>query len=132
MEKIRNLFLLLLFFNILILPVSAKRLYKEAEYNKRYCANIGGITEYRNTDSTRVDCLTKNNAIEMDFAEKWAEGVGQALYYGQLTGKKGKLVLIMENPEIEMKYFERAKLLSGIYNFDIEYITPVIFVSDSK
>ncbi len=109
------------------LPANCARLYKESEYNKRYCALNGGITEFRNQDSTRVDCLTEKNAIEMDFAEKWAEGVGQALYYQHMTGKKGKVVLILENPEIEIKYYERTKTLSKIYNFDVEYITPVIF-----
>ena len=71
--------------------------------------------------------MTEKNAIEMDFAEKWAEGVGQALYYQHMTVKKGKVVLILENPEIEIKYYERTKPLSKIYNFDVEYITPVIF-----
>ena len=132
MKKIGSLFFVFLILNIFILPAYSKRLYKEAEYNKKYCSIIGGIAEYRNKDSTRVDCLTEKNAIEMDFAEKWAEGVGQTLYYGQITGKKGKLVLILEKPDIEMKYYERAKLLSKIYNFEIEYITPVIFIANYK
>ena len=132
MRKIINLTTIFLIFTFFVLPAFSKRLYREAEYNQKYCSNIGGTTEFRNADLTRVDCLTKTNAIELDFAEKWAEGVGQALYYSQLTGKKGKLVLILENPDVEMKYFERAKLLSKVYNFEVEYITPVIFISNYK
>ena len=37
-------------------------------------------------------------AVEFDFAEKWAEAVGQALYYALKTGKKPAVVLIMEDP----------------------------------
>ncbi len=127
MKKISCFVLFCIILQLLILPCYAAKLYKEAEYNKRYCFLVGGITEYKNEDLTRVDCLTKNNAIELDFAEKWAEGVGQALYYEQMTGKKGKVVLILENPNVEIKYFERVKKLSKIYNFEAEYITPAIF-----
>lgn len=127
MKKIGCFILFYGILHLLILPCYAARMYKEAEYNKRYCFLVGGVTEYRNKDLTRIDCLTNRNAIELDFAEKWAEGVGQALYYEQMTGKKGKVVLILENPEKEIKYFERVKKLSTIYNFEAEYITPAIF-----
>ena len=132
MKKFGSFVLAYIIFQILVLPCYGARLYKEAEYNKRYCSIVGGVVEYRNPDFTRVDCLTKNNAIEMDFAEKWAEGVGQALYYEQMTGKKGKVVLILENPDVEIKYFERVKALSKVYNFDAEYITPLIFNNNCR
>lgn len=38
-----------------------------------------------------------------------AEAVGQALHYGLMTGKKGKVVLISANPKVEGIYFERVK-----------------------
>ena len=43
-----------------------------------------------------------------------------------MTGKKGKVVLILENPEKEMVYFKRVEDLANIYNFDVEYVTPKI------
>jgi len=43
-----------------------------------------------------------------------------------MTGKKGMVVLILENPKKEMIYFKRVQELGKIYNFDVEYITPEI------
>lgn len=34
----------------------------------------------------------------MDFTNKWAEGIGQSLFYSLQTGKKAGIVLILENP----------------------------------
>lgn len=101
--------------------------YQEKHYQKLWCAQHNGITEYINADKTRVDCLTQNEAVEFDYAHKWAESIGQALHYSYMTGKKAKVVLILENPEKEMKYFYRVKILSQKYNFEVEYITDEIF-----
>ena len=43
-----------------------------------------------------------------------------------MTGKKGMVVLILENPQKQIVYFNRVKALSKKYNFDVEYITPAI------
>ena len=100
--------------------------HNETSYQRTWCIAHNGIMEYENKDYTRVDCLTDNNAVEFDFANKWAESVGQALHYQRMTGKKGKVVLILENPTKEMVYFNRVKKLADIYHFDVEYITPKI------
>ena len=39
-------------------------------------------------DGTRCDILTDTHAIEVDFADKWAEAIGQSLKYATQTGKK--------------------------------------------
>ena len=85
------------------------------------------MQEFVNSDFTRVDCLTARHAVEFDFANKWAESIGQALHYQLMTGKRAKVVLILERPEKQMVYFERVKKLAEIYDFDVEYVTPEIF-----
>ena len=100
--------------------------HNESSYQHAWCTLHNGIEEYENSDFTRVDCLTDTYAIEFDFAEKWAESIGQALHYSFMTGKKAKVVLILEKPELQMCYFERVKNLGKIYNFDVEYVTPEI------
>ena len=80
-----------------------------------------------NEDFTRVACLTDSHAVEFDFHNKWAESIGQALHYQYMTGKRAKVILILENPDKQLIYFERVKNLSLIHNFDVEYITPDIF-----
>lgn len=105
---------------------SAKHLHNEASYQHAWCKAKGGTEEYVNKDFTRVDCLTSENAVEFDFARKWAESIGQALYYQYMTGKKAKVVLILENPTRDMVYYNRVKELSKLYCFDTEYVTPEI------
>ena len=102
----------------------SKHKHSERSYQHAWCSAHNGIEEFQNEDYTRVDCLTEYNAVEFDFADKWAESIGQALYYQLMTGKKGMVVLILENPEKEIIYYNRVKKLSEKYNFETEYITP--------
>lgn len=92
----------------------AKRLYPEKTYQKYWCDKKGGVMEYKLNDSTRVDCLLPTMAVEFDFANKWAECIGQALYYGQKTNRTPACVLIMENPEKDLKYLRRLRY--AVYN----------------
>lgn len=103
-----------------------KHNHSESSYQHAWCSMHKGIEEYENKDFTRVDCLTQYHAVEFDFANKWAESIGQALHYEYMTGKKGMVVLILENPQKQIVYFNRVKALSKKYNFDVEYITPAI------
>lgn len=109
--------ILLLFLNFL-LPVSAKHLHLEKEYQECWCNAHNGIMEYKLHDYTRVDCLTSTHAIEFDFAPKVYESIGQALYYGLETCKKTGIVLILENPQNEQKYVKRLEKVAKQYNID--------------
>ena len=92
----------------------------------------GGIEEYENKDFTRVDCLTDTHAVEFDFANKWAESIGQALHYGLMTGKKPKVVLILDEPCKQMVYFERIQRIGKKYKIDTEYVTNEILNVDEN
>ena len=100
--------------------------HNETSYRHEWCSAHNGIEEYENDDYTRVDCLTQTHAVEFDFANKWAESIGQALHYAYKTGKKGMVVLILENSKEEEIYYKRVKILGEIYDFDVEYITHKI------
>lgn len=106
MKKIIILMFLLL---IVILPVEAKRIYAEKVYQTQWCNAHNGTMEYRLNDKARVDCMTDTLAVEFDFANKWAECVGQALYYGRQTKKQPACVLIMENGEKDLRYLYRLR-----------------------
>jgi len=58
---------------------------------------LGGQTEYRLPDKTRCDCLTDTNAVEVDFARKFYEALGQSLYYSMQTDKRAGRLLIIES-----------------------------------
>lgn len=83
---------------LLASPSQAAHLHKERYYQNIWCSEHHGQAEVSLPDQTRADCLTASHAIEFDFAPKWYEAVGQALYYSLQTGKRGGIVLIMESP----------------------------------
>ncbi len=102
----------LLFIAILVSIAQAKHLHKEAYYQKIICNKFKGQIEYVLPDKTRIDCLTSRYAIEIDFAEKWAESIGQSLYYGAMTDRKSGVILIMERGAKDMKYLKRFRKAS--------------------
>lgn len=97
----------------------AKHLHLEKEYQVSWCKKFGGEMEYVLPDGARIDVLTKEYAVEFDFAQKWAESIGQALYYGIVTNKKPAVVLIMENPTKEYKYLQRLKKVAAKHNITV-------------
>ena len=88
-------------------------------YQAHWCSANSGLTEYILDDKTRIDCLTATHAVEFDFASKWAESIGQSLYYGLKTQKTPGIVLIIENPEKDGKYVKRLEQVAN--KFGITY-----------
>lgn len=84
---------------------------KEDFYVSQWCDMEFGRKEAVLWDMTRVDCLTKDYAIEFDFAQKWAESVGQSLYYAELTHRKPAVVLIMKS-WADLRYVKRVERLN--------------------
>jgi hypothetical protein len=79
----------------------AKHAHPEKYYQRIQCNIQGGIIEYhpKRDRWVRVDCLTDEYAIEVDFSSaKQYEAIGQSLYYSALTGKKAGVWLIVEKP----------------------------------
>jgi hypothetical protein len=101
----------------------AEHLHKEKEYQDAWCKKMQGQTEVILDDKTRVDCLTDQYAVEVDFAPKWAEGIGQALFYGLKTGMRPGVLLIMENYNDD-RFLERLKLTAEKYGISTWMITP--------
>lgn len=108
--------------------------HSESSYQHAYCSIHNGIEEFELQDKTRIDCLTDDYAIEFDFANKWAESIGQALHYGLTSGKKPKVVLILDSKykQQQMVYYERVKKLGQVYNIDVEYVSDEILNLDKK
>lgn len=92
----------------------------ESYYQNQWCTGDFGRKEVVLWDMTRVDCLAKDYAIEFDFAKKWAESIGQSLYYSKLTGKKPAVALILTSPT-DYRYVKRVERLDyGIKIFLIK------------
>lgn len=114
----KTLTLIAAFCLIIATTASAKHLRYEREYQADWCSAVSGETEHRLPDGTRVDCLTDQHAIEFDFASKWAESIGQALYYGICTDKAPGVVLILEK-ETDKRYLPRLKAVAAEHGITV-------------
>lgn len=102
----------------------------EVEWCERLATDLGcdletGV-EVRLSTGTRVDLMNEKYAIECDWASKWAEGCGQALYYAICTNRKAGLLLLLKSSD-DKRFVERAAVVAGrhgiaiwVYNTDTE------------
>ncbi len=90
--------------------VHAARNHHEKWYQEQWCQEHNGKMEVQMKDSTRCDCVTETHAIEMDFADKWYESVGQSTNYSIQTGKRAGIVLILESKK-DQKYWKQLTSL---------------------
>lgn len=108
---------------LILWAILAAHVHPEAYYQQQWCDEQKGVMEYVLDDRSRVDCLTETHAIEVEFAPKWKESIGQALFYGIKTGKKPGVVLIIEK-DSDGKYLDRLKIVGEKYGIDIWKVTP--------
>jgi hypothetical protein len=59
-------------------------------------------------DRTRVDVLTDKLALEIDWAKKWTEAVGQACWYATNTSKQAGIILLVKDKTVDNKYVYRC------------------------
>lgn len=105
---------------VLVSTLSAKHLHSERFYQEIFCDKIKGKTEVVLSDKSRIDCLTDEHAIEVDFAVKFKEAIGQALYYSVMSGKKPAVYLIIEK-DSDLKYLKRLKRVAEKYKIEVFY-----------
>lgn len=93
--------------------------WTEADYQAFILKEMGGEREYCLPDRTRIDILTSKYAIEIDYAYKWAEAVGQALYYAEISNRTPGIILILAKRANYTAYIKRACLLATKYNIAV-------------
>ena len=104
---------------LLLFTGCAKKKHHEKYYQTRLCNELDGVMEQRLLDRTRVDCLTDEYAIEVDFAKKWAESVGQSLYYALMTEKKPAVGLIVRDSAEDERRMKRLRVLAEKYHIEV-------------
>jgi hypothetical protein len=109
----------IIIFLLLLKTTTATAKKYEKEYQEEWCSKNNGQVEITLPDQTRCDCITKKNAIEFDFGKKWAEAIGQSLYYSLQTGKRAGIVLILETPK-DRKFWLRLNTTINQYNLPID------------
>jgi len=121
MKKISFLILLLL----LTITVFSQKQH-EKYYQKRFAEYIHGKTEIVLDDRTRADIVTDTFAIEVDFAHKWAESIGQSLHYADMLHKKAGVLLIV-NEKKDNKYIDTLMSVAIKQNITVW----LIFINDN-
>lgn len=114
MNKTQALVGVLSLFLSLTLQAGTKK--NEGYYSNLLCQELGGVPE-KKVKYGRVDCLTPTHAIEVDWfkGSKHYECTAQAQYYGYMTGKLPKCILIHNKP---LTTYQKEK-----YNFLKKYWT---------
>ena len=105
------------------ISVFSKEIKKnEAFYRDQWADANNGETEVTMGDGTRCDIVTKTHAIEVDWAYKWTESIGQSLWYSfQLAdkNKKAGIVLILKE-EKDKIYLMKLRSIIAYRKLDIE------------
>jgi len=60
-------------------------------------------------DKTRCDLFTETEAIEVDWAPKWAEAIGQSTYYAFATNKRPTIILLVKDMDKEKQFVYRCQ-----------------------
>ena len=115
----KGIIFILLAASILFAGCSDKKKHNEKYYQTQLCNELGGVMEQSLLDRTRIDCLTDEYAIEVDFSKKWAEAVGQSLYYAEMTGKKPAVGFIVGESKTEKRRLKRLEILAKKYDIKI-------------
>ena len=116
----KNILIIGLFFSVSI------SLADEASVNNQWCNYMEGISEYRTSYGTYVDCLTDNYAIETEVDYNWKEAIGQALHYAEATQKK-PAILFIKRSQSKVNYLYQLQLTIKKFNLPIK-----IFVTESQ
>jgi hypothetical protein len=69
--------------------------HPEAWYRDAWCNERQGRAEVVLPDGSRADCVTATHAVEVERSAKWAEALGQSLWYAHQTGLRAGVVLIL-------------------------------------
>jgi hypothetical protein len=101
--------------------LSASRLNPEAHYQDIAAKKYSGQTEVVLPDGTRCDIVTETHAIEVDFADKWAEAIGQSLNYSFQLNKKAGILLILESSKDE-KHLNKVQNIIERYKLPIDIL----------
>jgi len=108
--------------------IFAVRLHYESVY-QAYINSVLflGDVEVTLPDGTRADIVNTTHAVEVDFTDKWAEAVGQSLYYSFRLQKIAGIVLILDDPSNATQNYniKKVAVLCYKYNIDLWVVYPV-------
>lgn len=111
-----------------LLLIAAPATAGEVAECQRLAPKYHAATEVRLWDATRIDLLSDQYAIEVDYAPKWAEAIGQALYYAsqrRLAGhdQRPAIILLTRPGRNEARYIYRCQVVCAQHGITL-FIEP--------
>ena len=78
-------------------------------------------------DRTRCDYVTATQAIEIDWAYKWSQGIGQSGWYSSVLDKEPCVILLVRDIHKDEKYIYRATAAAEKFGVEIivEFVSPL-------
>ena len=103
-----------------LVPVSAQANMKEQRVQD--CSCHGMQREVHMPGGGFADCVSDTHVVEIDRTAKWAEAIGQALYYAEQTGKRARVVLFCDDDNLRLCDRHRLRFESTVsfHNLPIE------------
>jgi len=92
-----------------VLALQPRRTDREAFWSAALALVLNAEQEVR-IKHGRIDVLSASYAIEVDWFDKWHEGLGQAQHYSFASGKAPAVALILKPEEWPMTAHTRSKL----------------------
>ena len=99
---------------------------QESIYQRRYCE--GMELEKHLPSGGRVDCLSPEYAIEVEWAQHWAEAVGQSLYYAGATNRKPGIILLCEQSEGPVEGLCRSFVYGRRLEYALKFVNAHVYV----
>jgi hypothetical protein len=111
--------------------ISYSQLPKQLEkyYTGKFATIVNGKTQQYLSNKRYADIITDTFAIEVEFANKFPESIGQALDYSMITYKKAGIVLIV-NGRNDDKYVD--ELMEIIYYHKLQITLWLIDYNTDK
>jgi len=81
---------------------------RETIWSAYLAQESGGIAEARTPDGSRCDILTDTEAIEVEWASKWEESIGQAVLYSIAFDREPVVLLLIKDPVAERDDYLRC------------------------
>jgi hypothetical protein len=91
----------------------------EVEETMRLAPKYEAKAEVVLWDMTRVDLLNDEYAIEVEWPKKWAEAIGQSLYYSIVTNKKPAIILLIKDKKSESRYIYRLQTVAAKHGIKV-------------
>ena len=93
---------------------------RETEWTKYLALTLRGEAEHRLPCGARVDVLTERTAWEVEWPDKWAESIGQAVYYRASSGRQGGVILLMGRHPAKQELIHYMRCLVATQSVDLK------------